>query len=62
MYKVAVSTDNKNTWACNSLVFEGVGEASKYASDLMSRWLAVTDYYIVDTSKQDVIDYKIVDL
>ena len=46
MYKVEVQTGTSH-WSSNALKFETREQAKKYAIDLMSRWILVTDYRIV---------------
>ena len=46
--KVEVSTDRGATWATNGLRFINHDHAHAYAQDLEMRWLAVTDWRVVD--------------
>ena len=47
MYKVQVQTGKNTAWSGNGLKFDTRDDAKKYAIDLMSRWLLVTNYRIV---------------
>lgn len=58
-WKAEVRADDSGTWAGNGLVFETKLEALGYAKDLMSRWLAVRDYRMVET--EDKVNYSIED-
>lgn len=47
-YRVVVIADNSGKWCGNGITFDTVDEAKKYARDLMSRWMAVRDWRVVD--------------
>jgi|WetSurSiteA1Bulk_404760.scaffolds.fasta_scaffold01123_2 hypothetical protein len=48
MYQVQVSTDNGKSYASNLMQFDTYKLAYDYAINLMDRWLAVTDYKVID--------------
>jgi hypothetical protein len=54
-FRVEVKADNSGTWAGNGLKFDTVGEAVTYAIDLMSRWMLVTDWHVVDQDDNEEI-------
>ena len=58
-YFVAISTDNKKTWASNLMTFDTPEAGEAYASNLMDRWFAVTDYRILDADKYKITNYQI---
>ena len=48
MFKVEVVADNSGKYAGNGLRFAHVAEAETYAIDLMSRWMLVRTWRVVD--------------
>jgi len=48
MYKVEVIADNSGTYAGNALTFDHVAEAEEYGIDLMSRWMLVRTWRVVE--------------
>jgi len=48
MFKVEVIADNSGKWAGNGLTFETKEAAEKYGRNLMSRWMAVREWRVVE--------------
>ena len=48
MFKVEVVADNSGKYAGNALRFKHVKEAEEYAINLMSRWMLVRTWRVVD--------------
>lgn len=55
-YKNYVMTGSGGRWATNALTFATVEEATAYAHDLFGRWLAVTDWAIVEGDGTEMLD------
>ena len=51
-YKVQVLADNSGKWCGDGLTFDLGLEASAYAKDLMSRWMLVTNWRIIDQNEK----------
>ena len=47
-YKAEVRVSNDVRWYSNALRFSSHEEAEEYAKDLFSRWLATTEWRVVD--------------
>jgi hypothetical protein len=54
-YIVEVVADRTNKFYGNALKFESIEVAVNYAKDLMSRWLLVSNWRVVDTRDQSVV-------
>ena len=50
MFQVWVATKGDRTLSTNAITHETVEKAVGYAVDLHSRWMAVTDWFVVPTN------------
>jgi len=50
MFKVEVLADSSGEWAGNGLKFDTKKEAEEYAIDLMSRWILVREWRVVEAN------------
>ena len=48
MYKVEVVADSSGVYAGNALKFDHVAQAEEYGIDLMSRWMLVTSWRVIE--------------
>jgi len=48
MFKFEVQTLDSNSWSSNAMTYDTKEAAEEAARDLMSRWMAVTDWRVVE--------------
>lgn len=58
-FKPSVSTDGGTTFNENNLAFATREEAEASAKDLMSRWMLVTDWRVIESDQP--VNYTLVD-
>ena len=58
-FKPSVSTDGGATFNENALAFATYEEAEISAKDLMSRWMLVTDWRVIESDQP--VNYTLVD-
>ena len=56
-FKPEVSTDGGRTFHQNTLAFATRGEAETSARDVMSRWMLVTDWRVVESDQP--VNYRL---
>lgn len=50
MYRVEVIADSSGQWAGNGMRFDTIDDAKGYGRDLMSRWVLVRKWHVVDAN------------
>ena len=50
-YKAEVKVGSDQKWYSNALRFDTFKEAEVYAKDLFSRWLATTEWQVVESTE-----------
>jgi hypothetical protein len=52
-WKVEVIADSSGLWCGNAMVYDSKEEAEEAAKDLMSRWMLVREWRVVECSSDD---------
>ncbi len=55
MFRAEVIADSSGKFCGNGLTFNTIAEAQTYVSDLMSRWILVTQTRIIDMESEAVV-------
>ena len=51
-YKAEVKVNGDEKWYSNALIFDTREKAEVYAKDLFSRWIATTDWRVINADQQ----------
>lgn len=57
-YAVEVLADSSGVWAGNALRFKSREQAEAYARDLHSRWLAVREWRVIESTDNPNKEYS----